>query len=138
MLANKHLITYCDDLPAMQAWLGANYEDNKDLIFRTYSKLDRGAVTDHYVFVRFDRFDRIKSEDESKSITLIVARNQRQIDLIDASPLEVLARGDIRNKVNCPYKQIMNDPAKLAKLRLVVSEKRQTEEFGGDFRFCYA
>ena len=134
-MLNNHVITFCDDKDALQTWLSANYEANRSFIFRAYGNVAGGAVTENYIFVAMDKLKTIKSDDETKTLSFVVVRNQQQLDALQDSPLQVLGAGDCNDPENCPYSQIMSDPLKLAKYREVVSVERQAEQFG-DFRFC--
>jgi len=134
MLSDQY-ITYLDDKDALQTWLAANVDKYPKHIFQAYTAVHAAAQGDNFIFVGLDRFETVKSEDSTKTLTFIKIRNLEQRDMILASPLQVLGAGICGDGDNCPYKKIMDDPDKLAKFREVISEERQTEEFGG-FSFC--
>lgn len=133
-MLNSHLLTYCENCDALQAWLAANYNDVRDLVFQSHNGYSVGKAK--YVFIGFDKFKTIKSDDEISSLTFVIVRNQRQLDVLNNSPIEILAAGDCNDPDNCPYQKVVDDPIKLAKFRSVLSEEKQLEKFGSEFRFC--
>ena len=127
----KYLITYCEDKPQLQNWLGANYESLRDVVFLSHNGYTH--QTNGYNFMQFDKCKTIKNQDETKTLAFIAIRNQRQLDVINASPLDVLSSVDPSQD---PYQNIINNTENLAKFRQVISETRQDEEFGGNIKFC--
>jgi len=126
----NYLVTYCDDLPALQAWLEANAEGNEAHIYRCRDGFSHDYAG--YIFVFMQKADVIKDLTGEKTLSFVVASDEL-LNLLESSPLEILGQGLTPGQ---PYDQIKQKSEALLKYREVISEERQLNEYGNDFNFC--
>jgi hypothetical protein len=127
---NNYLLTYCDDLPALQAWLAANAAGNESHIYRTRAGFSHDYSD--YVFILMQKSQVIKNEDGDKTLAFMVASDEQK-QIIESSPIEILGEGITPSS---PYAAVMQSSEALLKYREVISEERQLNEYGNDFNFC--
>ncbi len=126
----NYLVTYCDDLPALQAWLEANAEGNERHIYHCRDGFSHDYAG--YIFVFMQKADVIKDLTGEKTLSFVVASDEL-LNLLESSPLEILGQGLGPGQ---PYDQIKQNSEALLKYREVISEERQLNEYGNDFNFC--
>ncbi|NRA42585.1 MAG: hypothetical protein HRU21_09815 [Pseudomonadales bacterium] len=126
----NYLVTYCDDLPALQVWLEANAEGNEAHIYHCRDGFSHDYAG--YVFIFMPRTETLHDETGTMTMCFVVA-DDLTLALIESSPLQILGQGLTPES---PYEAILADEVALAKYRTVISEVRQVDEFGSDFNFC--
>lgn len=110
-----HIVTYCNDLAALRQWMTDNANTYPQLRAKNSGVGSTGDVGCCIVGVHHEV---VYSVDETKSLALVIGADQATVDLITASPLEVLAQG-VCGEADCPFNAIETTPALLTKYREV-------------------
>jgi hypothetical protein len=126
-MSNNYLVTYCDDLAALQLWLADNVDNS-----RVSQARGLQGELGEFVIVNVARRSVIKNDDSTKTMSFVVASNDDK-SFFESSPIEIIGQGLAQSE---PYDEILASVSGLEKYRSIISLERQNAEFGGDFNFC--
>lgn len=130
MTLPTYVITYVDDLAALEAWLIAN-TSNYIYILSTEENGLFGKDPNKAI-IAFDHNYPAWSEDETKSLCVSYLRDVDALSLVEDCPnMEILGTGTAES-TSAAFTEIQADPAALAKYSLVWTVEQQ-QDYGFAF-----